>query len=147
MMVGGTYQIQVSDHSNAATFDNSNANFFILSAPTVVENPLNETACVGETKKFTVLTDNPTAYNYQWLRNNSAISGANSATYTISSVTTASAGTYKCKVSACNTDTYSDTATLIVYPPPLVTSNPRDTIICPGSMAELKVTATGEELF
>lgn len=147
MLVAGTYQVQVSDNSNPLTFDNSNASFFILAAPTVLENPLNETACVGETKKFTVLTDNPTAYNYQWLRNNSAISGANSATYTISSVTTASAGTYKCKVSACNTDVYSDTATLIVYPPPAITSNPHDTTICPGASAVLKVTATGEELF
>ncbi len=146
LTVNGGNLIKISDNASGSTFDVSNANFFILSFPEITQNPVNETACVGETKTFTVATDNPTAYNYAWQRNNSSIPGANSATYTIQSVTAASAGTYRCKVSGCTTDIYSDTATLIVYPGPSITSNPRDTMICPGSSAELRATATGEEI-
>jgi len=144
--VGGTYLVRVSDNANPAVNDQSNANFYILSSPTITEQPTNDSVCVGQSKTFTVTTDNPSAYSYQWRRNNSPIIGATTPTYTITSVTAANAGSYTCAVSSCNTNVISDSASLLIFLPPSITSQPHDTIVCPGAVAELKVSATGEGL-
>jgi hypothetical protein len=144
--VGGGYLIRISDNAAPATNDQSNANFYILATPTITEHPASDSACVGQSKKFTVTTDNNSAYSYKWLRNNIPINGANAASYTIASVTAASAGYYSCVVTGCSTSVQSDSATLLVLIPPAITSNPRDTTVCPGAAAELKASASGEGL-
>ncbi|MBS1538898.1 MAG: immunoglobulin domain-containing protein [Bacteroidetes bacterium] len=144
--VGGTNLIRISDNANALTNDQSNANFYILSAPTITEQPTNDSVCVGQSKTFTVTTDNPSAYSYQWRKNNTSITGATAASYTITSVTAASAGSYTCTVTGCSNNVISDSAVLLVFLTPAITSQPHDTTVCPGSAAELKVSAMGAGL-
>lgn len=146
--VAGTYRIRVSDRTNVATNDISNANFYILSTPAVTQNPVSTSVCVGQPFSFTIATDNPSVYTYQWRRNSENLTGngANTPTYSIATATAAHSGVYSCTVTGCNTGVSSDTASLVVNLPPSITTQPRDTTVCPGSSAILKSLASGEGL-
>ncbi|MFN8360522.1 MAG: immunoglobulin domain-containing protein [Candidatus Kapaibacterium sp.] len=143
---GGGYLIRVSDNSDPNTSDQSNASFYVLPTPTITEQPHMDSVCIGQSKTFSVTTDFPQSYSYQWRKNKSAISGATASTYTIASVTAASAGNYDVIVTGCNTNVASDSAPLIVFAPPSITSQPKDTTVCPGVPAQLRVAASGYEL-
>jgi len=142
----GGYLIRVSDNSDPNTSDQSNASFYILPTPTITEHPAADSVCVGQAKTFSVTTDFPQSYSFQWRKNKSAISGATSATYTITAATAASAGNYDVIVTGCNANVISDSAPLIVFPAPSITSQPKDTTVCPGVPSQLRVTASGYEL-
>lgn len=143
---GGGYLIRVSDNSDPNTSDQSNASFYVLPTPTITEQPLMDSACIGQPKTFSVTTDFPQSYSFQWRKNKTTISGATASTYTIASVTAASAGNYDVIVTGCNTNVVSDSAPLIVFAPPSITSQPKDTTVCPGVPAQLRVAASGYEL-
>lgn len=142
----GGYLIRVSDNSDPNTNDQSNASFYILPTPTITEQPTMDSVCIGQAKTFSVSTDFPQSYSFQWRRNRTAISGATSATYTIPSATAASAAFYDVIVTGCNTNVISDSAQLIVFSPPSITTQPKDTTVCPGVPAQLRVAASGYEL-
>jgi len=64
--------------SNAATLTVSLA----LVPPMIVTQPANQSVIVGQAATFTVVAGGTAPLSYQWQKNGSAISGANSATYT-----------------------------------------------------------------
>ena len=67
-------------------------------SPASFSAPLNATTAVtaNETMTLTVtVTGGLEPYSYQWYKNNNAIAGATTATYTKASATTADSGTYK----------------------------------------------------
>lgn len=67
-------------------------------SPASFSTPLNATTKVttGTTMTLTVtVTGGLEPYSYQWYKNNNAIAGATTATYTKASTTTADSGTYK----------------------------------------------------
>lgn len=67
-------------------------------SPASFSAALNATTAVnsGETMTLTVtVTGGLEPYSYQWYKNNNAIAGATTATYTKASATTADSGTYK----------------------------------------------------
>lgn len=67
-------------------------------SPASFSTGINDTTAVtaGQTMTLTVVAAGGAApYTYQWYKNGNAISGANSATYTKASATTADSGTYK----------------------------------------------------
>ncbi|MBK9249178.1 MAG: immunoglobulin domain-containing protein [Ignavibacteria bacterium] len=97
-------------------------------------------------KTFSVTTDFPQSYSFQWRKNRTSISGATSTTYTITSATAASAGNYDVVVTGCGSIVTSDSAQLIVFSPPSITSHPKDTTVCPGVPAQLHVVAAGYDL-
>jgi hypothetical protein len=81
--------------------------------------------------------------SYQWKKDDTDIPGATSATYTISSVAVADAGSYTCVlINSCGTTT-SNAATLTVNSIPVITSQPVGYPICYNSVASATVTATG----
>jgi glucose/arabinose dehydrogenase len=69
------------------------------SAPAITQQPMSQTVSAGQPVVFTVGASGSTPLSYQWYKNNVAISGANSATYSISSAQTTHQGTYKATVS------------------------------------------------
>lgn len=67
-------------------------------SPASFSTPLDATTAVtaNETMTLTVtVTGGLEPYSYQWYKNNNAIAGATTATYTKASATTADSGTYK----------------------------------------------------
>ncbi len=102
-----TYQIAVDgfnggDATGADTGGITlNFNFIatVGTPPTITTQPTNATATVGGSASFSVTASGSAPLSYQWSFNNSPISGATSATYSISSATTSQAGNYFVTVS------------------------------------------------
>ena len=85
---------------------------------------------------------------YSWLKNGNPISGApNAASYTITGVTVADAGSYSVGITgACSPGTSSIPATLTVNTAPAITGQPANVTECPSQQIQIAVTATGTAL-
>lgn len=95
--------------------------------PVISSQPVNTPACVGTNAVFKVTSSN--VLNYQWQAWNGTawvnIAGANSATYTVNSVTQAmNTNTFRVILTGLCTTVTSNIATLIVNPLPTVQINP-----------------------
>src|SRR3989442_2110561 len=94
-----------------------------------------------------MLCGSGTGLTYQWRKGGLDIGGATASSYTIASVTTASAGSYDVVVSGtCTPAATSTAATLTVNTPPSITSNPTGATKCVGESVTFSVTATGTGL-
>ena len=60
--------------------------------PTITKQPTSQSAAVGATATFTVTATGTGTLSYQWYRNNSPITGANSASYTTPAATASDGG-------------------------------------------------------
>lgn len=67
-------------------------------APSITSQPASQTVFQGKSVTFTVAASGSQPLSYQWYRNNSAIAGATTASFTISVVQTSDAGEYKVRV-------------------------------------------------
>ncbi|MEC4005922.1 GEVED domain-containing protein, partial [Flavobacterium sp. SUN052] len=78
--------------------------------------------CQGGTTSFTVAATGP-GLTYQWMLNGANITGANSATYTITGATVAQSGSYTVLVTpSCGTTATSTPVSLVVNPTPTATA-------------------------
>jgi hypothetical protein len=84
-------------------------------APSITTQPANVVVTSGQTATFSVLAAGSAPLSYQWQKNNTAISGAMSASYTTPPTTVADNGeSFKVTVSNSGGNTTSNTATLTV---------------------------------
>src|SRR5262249_31988588 len=113
-----------------------------LAPPAITGQPTSQAACPGTPTTFTVAaTGAPLAY--QWRHAGQPISGANLASYTVSSVGARDAGVYDVLVSnGCGT-TPSSGAALTLLPLPLIITQPVSQVACTGSTAAFTVAASG----
>jgi hypothetical protein len=91
-------------------------------APTgfILTQPVSQVVTVGASVTFTVVGSDAYPFDYQWYFNDTEITGATSASYTIGAVATGHAGSYKVKVSNLRGWETSDPATLTVNDAPIV---------------------------
>jgi len=139
------YKIRISDATNATVNDQSNAVFSIRSTPVINVQPKPDSACPGSPLTILVTTDNPTGYSYQWRKNTSPINGATAASYTIPAMQAADVGTYDVIVTGC-TPLTSSAVQISMNTPPAITSQPNDTVVCPGSAVSFSASAVGTGL-
>jgi hypothetical protein len=118
----------------------------------ITQPPTGATVCESGTATFTVVATG-TVQSYEWRRgptplaNGDNISGADTATLTISSVTAADAGDYYCVVTGvCTPAQPTPVATLTVTEQLSITSQPSDQAVCAGAQATFTVGATGTGL-
>jgi hypothetical protein len=83
--------------------------------PTITTQPASTGVTVGGTASFSVVASNATSY--QWSFNNSPITGATAATYSISNAQSTNAGSYFVTVTNAGGSVISSTATLTVNTP------------------------------
>ncbi len=84
-------------------------------APTITQEPANQTVGEGQTATFTVSASGTAPLSYQWRKNNMDIGGANSSSYTTPPTTLADSGAlFTCFVSNSFGDDTSNAATLTV---------------------------------
>lgn len=115
------YWVRAVNSCGNSAQSSSNSGFASLSA-VVTSNPDDLAIYEGETAIFTITSAN--ASSYRWRRNgvnlsdNANISGATTRTLTITAVTPADEGEYRCFITgACDSD-LSGIATLTLLPPP-----------------------------
>jgi glucose/arabinose dehydrogenase len=120
------------------------------SAPVITNQPQSVTVAQGNTATFYVSVTGSTPLSYQWRKNGANISGASSSSYSISSVTTASAGTYSVVVSNASGSVTSNNATLTVTSPnqapsASITTPAAGTTYAGGNTISFSGTATDPE--
>ena len=112
----------------------------------LTHQPESLTVVGGDAASFDV-TATGTSPTYQWLYNDSPISGATSSSYSLSTATSANAGNYSCKVSNGENFVVSNQATLTVSPAVIITAQPTSALtVKVGSSPTLSVTAKGKAL-
>jgi trimeric autotransporter adhesin len=98
--------------------------------------------CPGGTATFSVTATGQVPLTYQWKKNGVAIAGANSSTYSISSVASSDSGSYTVDVSGCNVVT-SNPAGLTINGSPVITTQPASQTVCSGNNVTLTVATSG----
>lgn len=116
-------------------------------APSFVTQPLSQTSAVGGLVSFNVTMAGATPMSFLWNKNGKAISGANTATYTLSAVTTNDQANYTVRVANNYGAVTSDVATLTVVVPPTVSVQPKSVTTNSGSRITLAVGTAGTPPF
>src|SRR6267142_2762459 len=112
--------------------------------PVITTHPSNQTVTQGTAATFSVSASGTAPLNYQWQRNMTNISGANSSSYTIPSPALADNGAkFRCIVSNGSGMATSNEATLTVNAPPNITSQPSNQTVMQGQPATFSVSAGG----
>lgn len=97
----GNYYCKIT---NTCNFEYSAIAILLIdSIATIIQQPISQSKCVGESVQFSVTTmgNNVT---YQWRKNGIIINGAQSNVYSINSIQAADSGLYSCVVTSnCNT--------------------------------------------
>lgn len=112
---GGSYTVRVTD--SQGTVLSQAAVLTVAGAPFIVSDPVSQTVATGGSASFTVTATGTAPLSYQWKSSGVEISGANSSTYAINSVTLADAGSYTCTVTNGSGSATSAVATLAVSTP------------------------------
>ncbi|WP_020526092.1 immunoglobulin domain-containing protein [Cytophaga aurantiaca] len=128
------------------------ANLAVGSLATITTQPADVSACAGSTATLSIIVSG-TGISYQWqkggtnLTNGGNVSGATSATLTLTSTTSADAASYTCVTgNTCSGFLTSNAATITINTVPVITAQPVNKSICTGTPTSFSVTATGTSL-
>ncbi|MEK7415069.1 MAG: immunoglobulin domain-containing protein, partial [Planctomycetota bacterium] len=119
----------------------------VLTAPTIITQPLSASVTVGASAAFTVVATGNPAPTYQWRRNGVNISGATAASYiTPATVLADSGSSFVCVVSNSQGFVTSNPATVTVtnvLSAPVISTQPVSASVTAGATAMFTVVATG----
>ena len=142
--VGAIMNSIISDLDSLTADDIAGAlSLYPAQAPTITIQPQSQTVTVGSTVTFSVAASGSQPLSYQWIRNDANISGATSASYTISNVQTNQAGNYSVVVTNAGGTATSTTAVLTVNVPPSITAQPQSRTVTAGNGVTFSATASG----
>ena len=137
----GSYTVTVSNSAGSVT--SSAAKLTVnLKAPTISTQPKSQTIAEGKSVTFSV-TATGSELKYQWKKGGTAISGATSSSYTISSVKPGDAGSYTVTVSNSAGNVTSSAAVLTVTAKPTISTQPKSQTVTEGNAVTFSVMATG----
>ncbi len=142
----GSYAVKVSNSAGSVTSAAATLTVsVVISAPTITSQPAGQTVNAGASVSFTVGAAGTAPLSYQWMKGGANISGATAATLTLSSVTTASAGSYAATVSNSAGSATSAAATLTVNAvgAPTIATQPVSQTVTAGANVTFTVGATG----
>ena len=137
----GSYAVVISN-----PFGSTNSPDALLTVgvpPTIVLQPTNQTASVGEGVTFATLADGTPPLHCQWTFNGTSLAGATDTVLVITNAQLSDAGTYAAQMSnAFGSETSSNTV-LSVGLPPVIVAQPMDQAVVLGGAAAFEVTAAG----
>jgi gliding motility-associated-like protein/uncharacterized repeat protein (TIGR01451 family) len=130
-----------------------NVSLFFDTIPSIITQPINKTACAGDTVRFSIKAIG-SGLTYQWrkgiinLNNSSTISGATSDTLVINGVNLSDASAnYNVVVSGnCTPNDTSNNVSLIVNTSPNIITQPSNQTVCSGTSVSFPVTTSGTGL-
>jgi pectate lyase len=141
----GTYTVIVSNPAGSATSDG--AALTVTTPPTITTQPSSQTVNAGQPVTFSVAAGGTAPFQYQWQKNGSDITGANSDSLTLSNVQDGDAGSYSVVVSNAAGSANSAAAVLTVVTPPTITTQPAGQSAPLGSNVSFTVAAGGTSPF
>ncbi|HOX59827.1 MAG TPA: immunoglobulin domain-containing protein [Candidatus Paceibacterota bacterium] len=144
----GSYSVVVANGVGAV----ASANALLLVAPVITTQPASRTNVESSTVTFTVAADGQTPLSYQWKRNginlsnDGIVSGAQTATLTLTGITEADEASYTVGVTNAAGGVVSEAAYLSVTPlaiAPVITLQPVSQAVGAGATVTFIVEATG----
>lgn len=141
----GNYTVVATNEAGSATSEGASLTVQAANAPpAITEHPQSQTITAGNSVTFSAAASGTPAPDYQWLKNNEAISGANGSAYTIANVTAADAGSYRVRASNVAGEALSEEASLTVNVPPTITQPLESLTLTVGARAEFTVVVSSE---
>jgi len=114
----GTYTVEVSNAAGAVETLPVQVNVLDITVPVITQQPRRLTLLAGGTARFTVVATGSPNLTYQWQYGGSDLPNETNATLVLPGVSAAQAGLYRVRVTSEAGSTLSDTAELVVNPPP-----------------------------
>jgi hypothetical protein len=141
----GSYTVEITSNSPCTgTITSTAANVTKTTCPVITTQPLSDTLCAGSALNLNVTAVG--ASGYKWYRNNTIITGATNASYTVSNATSANSGTYKVEVlpvtGAICPQIFSSNVTVLVESTPVITAQPKGNSICAPTTHTLRVATS-----
>ena len=141
---GAKFSVKITNVQGSAT--SNEATLTVRAGPSISAEPVAQTVNVGASASFTV-TATGEQLQYQWLRDEQPISGATSATYTLSATAAADDGAvFSVLVGNPGGVISSRAVTLTVLSTPTVSIQPLSQTVVAGDGVVLGVTALGGNL-
>lgn len=137
----GTYKVTVTNP--AGSVSSGSATLTVNTPVTITSQPADMTVVVGSSASFSVTATGTPKLSYQWKKNGANISTGTSATFSISSALSTSAGSYSVVVTNPAGSVTSGVANLTVNTPVNITKQPVSLSVDAGTLATFSVTATG----
>ncbi len=141
--IATTYRMRISHATKGTQYNTTSYQFAVVPSPVFVSQPAEVRTCRGRSVTFSVTTDFPSNYTFQWRHNFNPINGATSTSYTIPSVNDQNAGNYDVVVTGCR-PVPSNNALLLLLDAPYFIKHPENTDGCPGQPTQLSVSVRGE---
>ncbi len=114
--------------------------------PTITTQPQGTVIPTGGSASLSVAASGTSPFSYQWKKNGTAVSGANSATFLLSDASLTDSGSYSCTVTNLYGSAGSLPAVIVVSGAPIITSHPANSVITQNQTATLTVVASGSGL-
>ncbi len=143
----GRYSVIVSNAAGTAASDE--ALLTVIAPPAITSQPRSQTGVAGTNAMFTVGTGGSPPMSYQWrfnggnLVDGGNVSGAATASLSLSNAQPVQAGTYSVVVSNAVGSATSSNALLTVLAPPVLTRQPANQSVGEGANVAFTVAATG----
>ncbi|MCU0417225.1 MAG: immunoglobulin domain-containing protein [Cytophagaceae bacterium] len=146
----GSYVCEVTS-ACGGTISSSAAILSITTSITITSQPTSTIQCEGTNAVLTVVASG-TGLSYVWKKDGTtvvdggSVSGATTATLTITSLTLANTGSYVCDITGSCGVTSTTAATLTTHAQTVITTQPASSSACPGSSILFSVAANGASL-
>jgi hypothetical protein len=137
----GNYSVTVYNFYGSVT--STVATLTVYVPPTIARQPQSQALIMGQTAAFSVGASGTAPLDYQWSFNGTNISGATNTSLTFTNVQTTDAGNYSVTVYNFYGSVTSTVATLTVYVPPTIASQPQSQALMLGQDASFSVGASG----
>jgi hypothetical protein len=143
----GTYSVVVTNSAGSVT--SSGVALTVNAAPVppaITVQPVASTVTTGQAVTFSVTATGTAPLAYQWRKDGIALSGATSATFTLTTTSAGDAGTYSVVVTnSAGSATSTGAALTVTLAPvaPAITVQPAASTVTAGQAASFSVTATG----
>jgi alpha-tubulin suppressor-like RCC1 family protein len=127
-----------SVQSTAATLN------LVMPLPEFYDQPRNRQLLVGGTFTLESGASSPVPVTYQWFKNDEPIAGATAANYTLIQAQRTDSGLYRVVATNAGGSTTSNTATVVVTGPPVITTQPVSQTVIAGTTLTLSVVASSD---
>ncbi len=137
----GSYTVAVTNPGGSIT--SPTATLTVNVPAGITTQPQSQAVTQGHDASFSVVASGTAPLNYQWSLNGTALPGATGPTLALTAVQTMDAGSYAVVVNNAYGSVTSAVATLTVYVPPVIRTQPINQTVTQGQNAPLSVVAIG----